>query len=193
MKKIERANRPPSARKKTGSKKGRSIQSWNKTPERRLLKCILGRLVRAGAARAELVPEFKRLVPNYQSFFDPPGVSDGAIWGRADTGRRGGKYAKENPDTNSLTRPYWEPARWIVEDRSPLAAAYIRWIAALAERRSFVRRVGRSPTYRATPAAQRATTVVWAPPARVLCGEGKPRRRYRPQPPQQLSILEAAE
>ncbi len=50
----------------------RTNQSWNKTPERRLLKCVLGHLVRGGLARAECVREFKRLVPKYQSFFDPP-------------------------------------------------------------------------------------------------------------------------
>lgn len=80
------------------------------TPERGLLKCVLGHLVRKGLARSDLLAEFKRLIPDHQLFFDPPGASDSATWGRADTGRRGGKYANENPDVHPLTRPYRELA-----------------------------------------------------------------------------------
>ena len=64
--------------------------NWNATPERLLLKCILGHLVRSGLARKDLLVKFKRLIPDYDMFFDSP-VSDSAIWGRADTGRRQGK------------------------------------------------------------------------------------------------------
>ena len=52
------------------------------------------------SAAGELLAKFKQLIPDYQSFFDTP-VSDNALWGRADTGRRGGKYAAENPDRSS--------------------------------------------------------------------------------------------
>ena len=117
--------------KKAGSRRGRVYQDWNKTPERRLLKCVLGHLIRRGLARGDLLAEFKRLVPDYQSIFDAPGASDGALWGRADTGRRGGKYAAERPDTHPATRPYWEAAGWIVDDADPLTAADVRSIAEL--------------------------------------------------------------
>jgi hypothetical protein len=108
----------------------RQTQSWNKTPERRLLKCVVGHLIRDGKAREHLLLEFKRLIPDYQSFFDPPGVSDDAIWGRADTGHRGGKYASEAPDVHPITKPYWAVARRIVDDGLVLAEADLRRIAA---------------------------------------------------------------
>jgi hypothetical protein len=116
--------------KRPKAKTNRNLQSWNKTPERRLLKCVLGHLIRDGKAREPLLLEFKRLVPDYQSFFDPPGVTDDAIWGRADTGRRGGKYAAEAPDVHPTTKPYWAAARKIVDDGVVLAAADVRRIAA---------------------------------------------------------------
>jgi hypothetical protein len=112
------------------AKEKRILQSWNGTPERRLLKCVLGHLIRDGKAREALLLEFKRLIPDYQSFFDPPGVTDGAIWGRADTGCRGGKYAAEAPDTHFLTKPYWAAARQIVDDGVVLTEADVRRIAA---------------------------------------------------------------
>ena len=104
--------------------------NWNATPERLFLKCILGHLVRSGLARKDLLVKFKRLIPDYDMFFDSP-VSDSAIWGRADTGRRQGKYANENPDVHPLSRPYWELARMIVEDGEPLTATDIRSMAKL--------------------------------------------------------------
>src|SRR5262245_1021960 len=116
--------------KRPKGKANRSLQSWNKTPERRLMKCVLGHLIRDGKAREPLLLEFKRLIPDYQSFFDPPGVSDDAIWGRADTGRRGGKYASEAPDRHFITRPYWAAARKIVDDGVVLAETDVRRIAA---------------------------------------------------------------
>jgi hypothetical protein len=117
-------------RSKAKVKTERILQSWNKTPERRLMKCIVGHLIRDGKAKEELLLEFKRLIPDYQSFFDPPGLSDSAIWGRADTGRRGGKYAAEAPDVNFVTKPYWAVARKIVDDGVALAEADVRHIAA---------------------------------------------------------------
>ena len=94
------------------------------------MKCILGHLVRSGLARKDLLVKFKRLIPDYDMFFNSP-VSDSAIWGRADTGRRQGKYANENPDVHPLSRPYWELARMIVEDGEPLTATDIRSMAKL--------------------------------------------------------------
>jgi hypothetical protein len=116
--------------KKAKTEEKRSLQSWNKTPERRLMKCVVGHLIRDGKGREQLLLEFKRLIPDYQSFFDPPGVSDSATWGRADTGRRGGKYAAEAPDVCSVTQPYWAAARKIVDDGLVLQAADVRRIAA---------------------------------------------------------------
>jgi hypothetical protein len=57
-------------------------------------------------------------------------VSDEAIWGRADTGRRDGKYAAEAPDVHFLTKPYWAAARQIVDDGVVLTEADVRRIAA---------------------------------------------------------------
>lgn len=112
------------------TKAKRQIQSWNKTPERCLMKCVLGHLIRDGKGKQELLSEFKRLIPDYQSFFDPPGVSDESIWGRADTGYRGGKYAAEAPDIHFMTKPYWAAARKIVDDGVVLTEADVRRIAA---------------------------------------------------------------
>jgi hypothetical protein len=117
-------------RSKPKTKTERTLQSWNKTPERRLMKCIVGHLIRDGKAREHLLLEFKRLIPDYQSFFDPPGVTDDAIWGRADTGRRGGKYASEAPDVHPITKPYWAVARRIVDDGLVLAEDDVRRLAA---------------------------------------------------------------
>jgi hypothetical protein len=117
-------------RPKPKTKTERILQSWNKTPERRLMKCIVGHLIRDGKAREHLLLEFKRLIPDYQSFFDPPGVTDDAIWGRADTGRRGGKYASEAPDVHPITKPYWAVARRIVDDGLVLAEDDVRRLAA---------------------------------------------------------------
>jgi len=117
-------------RSKAKVKTERIVKSWNKTPERRLMKCILGHLIRDGKAKEQLLIEFKRLIPDYQSFFDPPGLSDSAIWGRADTGRRGGKYASEAPDIHFITKPYWAAARKIVDDGVVLTEADVRRIAA---------------------------------------------------------------
>jgi hypothetical protein len=116
--------------KRPKAKSGRSLQSWNKTPERRLLKCVLGHLIRDGKAKEPLLLEFKRLIPDYQSFFDPPGVSDSAIWGRADSGFRGGKYSREAPDVHFITKPYWAAARQIVDDGVVLTEADVCRIAA---------------------------------------------------------------
>jgi hypothetical protein len=116
--------------KRPKAKEKRILQSWNKTPERRLMKCIVGHLIRDGKAKEQLLIEFKRLIPDYQSFFDPPGISDSAIWGRADTGHRGGKYAAEAPDVHFLTKPYWAVARQIVDDEVVLTEADVRRIAA---------------------------------------------------------------
>jgi hypothetical protein len=116
-------------RPKLKAKSDRNLQSWNKTPERCLMKCVLGHLIRDGKAKEQLLIEFKRLIPDYQSFFDAPGVSDSAIWGRADTGRRGGKYAAEAPDTHFVTKPYWAAARKIVDDGVVLTEADVRQIA----------------------------------------------------------------
>jgi len=115
--------------KRPKAKANRSLQSWNKTPERRLMKCVLGHLIRDGKAREPLLLEFKRLIPDYQSFFDPPGVSDDAIWGRADSGRRGGRYASEAPDKHFITKPYWAVARKIVGDGLVLSETGVRLIA----------------------------------------------------------------
>jgi hypothetical protein len=116
--------------KRPKAKSGRNLQSWNKTPERRLLKCVLGHLIRDGKAKESLLLEFKRLIPDYQSFFDPPGVSDSAIWGRADSGFRGGKYSREAPDVHFVTKPYWAAARQIVNDGVVLTEIDVCRIAA---------------------------------------------------------------
>jgi hypothetical protein len=99
--------------------------NWNATPERRFLKCVLGALIRKGLPKSELLAKFKTLVPAYQDFFDIP-VSDSALWGRADTGRRGGKYRGENPDIHPLTLPYWPIAVAAVEANQPLTADDVR-------------------------------------------------------------------
>lgn len=125
---IARLGKRSKAKVKTEEK--RALQSWNKTSERRLMKCVVGHLIRDGKAKEQLLLEFKRLIPDYQSFFDPPGLSDSAIWGRADTGRRGGKYASEAPDVSSITKPYWAAARKIVDDGLVLEEADVRRIAA---------------------------------------------------------------
>jgi hypothetical protein len=106
--------------------------NWNATPERRFLKCVLGVLIRKGLPKSELLAKFKALVPAYQDFFDTP-VSDNAIYGRADTGRRGGKYRNENPDVHPLTRPYWPIALRAVADDQPLTANDVRNIANLGK------------------------------------------------------------
>lgn len=99
--------------------------NWNATPERRFIKCVLGVLIRKGLPKNELLAKFKELVPDYQHFFDGP-VSDSAVWGRADTGRRGGKYRNENPDIHPLTLPYWPIAVAAVEANQPLTADAVR-------------------------------------------------------------------
>jgi hypothetical protein len=99
--------------------------NWNATPERLFLKCVLGVLIRKDLPKSELLAKFKTLVPSYQDYFDAP-VSDSAIYGRADTGRRGGKYRGENPDIHPLTRPYWLTAIEVVADDQPLTADDVR-------------------------------------------------------------------
>jgi hypothetical protein len=99
--------------------------SWNATPERLFLKCVLGALIRKGLPKSELLAKFKKLVPDFQTFFDSP-VSDNALYGRADTGRRGGKYRNENPDVHPLTLPYWPIAVAAVEANQPLTADAVR-------------------------------------------------------------------
>jgi hypothetical protein len=99
--------------------------NWNSTPERLFLKCVLGALIRKGLPKSELLAKFKALVPDYQHFFDIS-VSDSALWGRADTGRRGGKYRGENPDIHPLTLPYWPIAVAAVEANHPLTADDVR-------------------------------------------------------------------
>jgi hypothetical protein len=99
--------------------------NWNATPERLFLKCVLGALIRKGLPKSELLAKFKQLVPEFQKFFDGP-VSDSALWGRADTGRRGGKYRNENPDIHPLTLPYWPIAVASVEANEPLTADDVR-------------------------------------------------------------------
>jgi hypothetical protein len=99
--------------------------NWNATPERRFMKCVLGVLIRKGLPKSELLAKFKALVPTYQDFFDTP-VSDNALYGRADTGRRGGKYRNENPDIHPLTQPYWLTAIEVVADDQPLTADDVR-------------------------------------------------------------------
>jgi hypothetical protein len=99
--------------------------NWNATPERRFLKCVLGALIRKGLPKSDLLAKFKKLVPDFQTFFDSP-VSDSALWGRADTGRRGGKYRGENPDIHPLTLPYWPIAVAAVEANQPLTADDVR-------------------------------------------------------------------
>src|SRR5262245_60553402 len=97
-----------------GSTRRSHNANWNATPEHRLLKCVLAVLIRKGMAKNELLEKFKYLIPDYQTFFEHP-VSDSALYGRADAGRRGGKYRAENPDIHSLTQPYWPAAQLIVE------------------------------------------------------------------------------
>jgi hypothetical protein len=99
--------------------------NWNATPERLFLKCLLGALIRKGLPKSELLAKFKKLVPDFQTFFDSP-VSDNALYGRADTGRRGGKYRNENPDLHPLTLPYWPIAVAAVEANQPLTADAVR-------------------------------------------------------------------
>jgi hypothetical protein len=125
------------ARGKAGSNGGATNRrshniNWNATGERRLLKCMLNVLVRTGMARNALLAKFKYLVPNFQAHFDHP-VSDSAIWGRADTGRRDGKYLDENPDRHPLTQPYWGTAKVLVEANVPLTVEDIRAWARRAE------------------------------------------------------------
>ena len=99
--------------------------NWNATPERCFMKCVLGVLIRKGLPKNELLAKFKELVPDYQHFFDTP-VTDSSVWGRADTGRRGGKYRNENPDIHPLTQPYWVTALTVVADDQPLSADDVR-------------------------------------------------------------------
>jgi hypothetical protein len=99
--------------------------NWNSTPERLFFKCVLGVLIRKGLPKSDLLAKFKKLVPDFQTFFDSP-VSDSALWGRADTGRRGGKYRGENPDVHPLTVPYWPLAVAAVEANQPLTADDVR-------------------------------------------------------------------
>ena len=117
-------------KKKSRNKTDRVNQNWNKTPERCFFKCLLGVLIRKGLPKGELIARFQYLVPDYQMFFDHP-VSDNAVWGRADTGRRGGKYRNENPDVHSLTSPYWPLAQMVVEDDKPLTADQVREFVAM--------------------------------------------------------------
>jgi len=113
---------PPTKKRRT--KTGRENHNWNATPERRLLKCVLGVLVRTGLARKELLAKFKELIPDHATFFDHP-VTDNQLWGRADTGRRSG-YVKEHPNVNPPTAPYWESAKAIVAADKPVSAARSR-------------------------------------------------------------------
>jgi hypothetical protein len=99
--------------------------NWNGTPERLFFKCVLGVLIRKGLPKSDLLAKFKQLVPDFQTFFEGP-VSDSALWGRADTGRRGGKYRGENPDIHPLTVPYWPIAVAAVEANQPLTADDVR-------------------------------------------------------------------
>ena len=99
--------------------------NWNATPERLFLKCVLGALIRKGLPKSDLLAKFKKLVPDFPTFFDSP-PSDSALWGRADTGRRGGKYRGENPDVHPLTLPYWPIAVATVEANQPLTVDDVR-------------------------------------------------------------------
>jgi hypothetical protein len=116
-------------KKKRRSKTGRENHNWKATPERRLLKCVLGVLVRTGLARKDLLAKFKELIPDYPTFFDHP-ITDNQLWQRADTGRRGGQYAAEAPNVHPLTAPYWLTARAIVEANQPVSAAEVSAKAA---------------------------------------------------------------
>jgi hypothetical protein len=107
-----------------GTATNRSNHNWNATPERRFFKCVLGVLVRQGLARNELLLKFTQLVPDYQQFFDHP-VTDAAIWGRADTGRRA-RYRSEHPDVSPLTLPYWGIAQEVVARDKPMTADEVR-------------------------------------------------------------------
>jgi hypothetical protein len=70
-------------------------QSWNATPQRKLLKCMIVAIDRQGARGLAVARKFKELVPNYQTFFERP-VTDQAIIQRGDCARR---YSNENPAT----------------------------------------------------------------------------------------------
>jgi len=107
--------------------------NWNATPERLFFKCVLGALIRKGLPGSELLAKFKQLVPDYQQFFEIS-VSDSALYGRADTGRRGGKYRNENPDIHPLTVPYWPIAVAVVTDDQPLTADDVRRLVGPLER-----------------------------------------------------------
>jgi hypothetical protein len=107
---------------------GRNNHNWNATPERRFLKCVLGVIVRQGLARSELLLKFNELIPDYQTFFDHP-VTDSAVWGRADTGRRP-RYRSEWPNLNPATVPYWELAQQVVADDKRLTADDVRALVA---------------------------------------------------------------
>jgi hypothetical protein len=87
-------------------------QSWNETPQRKLLKCIIAAMHKEGDHGLPLVARFKKLVPTYQSFFDRP-LSDEAIANRGDCAWR---YPNENPGTNPKLRMYWQLAQNIVSD-----------------------------------------------------------------------------
>src|SRR5262249_19939310 len=104
--------------------------NWNSTPERLFFKCVLGVLIRKGLPKSDLLAKFKQLVPEFQKFFDGL-VSDSALWGRADTGRRGGQYRGENPDIPPLTMPYWPIAVAAVEANQPLTADDVRKLKAV--------------------------------------------------------------
>jgi hypothetical protein len=109
--------------------------NWNATAERLFLKCVLGALIRKGLPKSDLLAKFKQLVPDFQTFFDGP-VSDSALWGRADTGRRGGKYRGENPDVHPLTVPYWPLSIAAVEANQPLSADDVRKLVHGDERQT---------------------------------------------------------
>jgi hypothetical protein len=111
-----------------GTGTGRNNHNWNATPERRFLKCLAGVLVRQGLARSELLLKFNELIPDFQTFFDHP-VTDSAVWGRADTGRRP-RYRSEWPNVNPATVPYWGLAQQVVANDKPLSADAVRTLVA---------------------------------------------------------------
>jgi hypothetical protein len=86
--------------------------------------CVLNVLMRQRRDRAFVVGTFKRLCPDYQRFHRNA-ISDGAIWGRADTGMRAG-YEREHPDKAPDIARYMPAAVVIVAAGVPMSAPDIR-------------------------------------------------------------------
>jgi hypothetical protein len=159
-----------------GTATNRSNHSWNATPERRFFKCVLGVLVRQGLARNELLLKFHQLVPDLQTLFDFP-VTDSAIWGRADTGRRA-RYHSEWPGVNPLTAPYWSLAQQVVAEDKPLTADEVRALVASVNQQVV------EPPSPQQEAPEAAAEDPFGPPCEEKTTVGSPSDAPEPTPPE---------